>query len=347
MKNLLFLSLLLGGLNLNLSAYAASPVTGREEFVLLSEQEEIALGREANKEILQRYDLYGDYRLQVYVNAIGEQLARNSHRGDLVYTFTVLDSNEVNAFALPGGYIYITRGLMAYLNSEAELAAVLGHEIGHVAARHAVRQYTAEMFAKVGVSIGALLIPGLDRTALQITQVLGSAILKGYGREHELEADRLGVEYIAKTNYSANAMLDVIRTLKNQEIFEKQRARAAGRQPRVYHGLFATHPDNDVRLRKIVSHARQYQQTATAQSKVAHYLNHIDGLIFGDDSYNQGARLFRLNIISTDERTNFQTLARQSPLPDDQEARLRLLNGLYPEGEAHLKKYLKIPGEGK
>ena len=134
---------LLGVAVLFVSGCATNPVSKRSEFVLMSEEQELALGRQMHAEVLKEYRDYKDPKLQQYVQRIGEQVAANSDRPQLIYRFTVLDSPEVNAFALPGGYIYVTRGIMAYMNSEAELAAVIGHEIGHVTARHAVRQYTA------------------------------------------------------------------------------------------------------------------------------------------------------------------------------------------------------------
>ncbi|MBT8143253.1 MAG: M48 family metalloprotease, partial [Gammaproteobacteria bacterium] len=124
-----------------LAACGTNPVTGEKDLILMSEEREIAIGRQYHQQIMQEYKIYEDRDLQSYVQAIGERLAANSHRPQLTYHFTLLDSEEINAFALPGGYIYITRGLMAYLNNEAELAAVLGHEIGHVTARHAARKH--------------------------------------------------------------------------------------------------------------------------------------------------------------------------------------------------------------
>ena len=169
------------------SGCAVNPVTGQQNIVLMSEQQEIALGRKSNQQVLQEYAAYDNPELQAYVQKVGQELAAKSHRTDLVYRFTVLDSKDVNAFALPGGYIYITRGLMGYLNSEAELAAVLGHEIGHVTARHAVRQYTAAQLANIGATLGAIFIPGMNTTASnQLAQLFGTALLRGYGREHEL-----------------------------------------------------------------------------------------------------------------------------------------------------------------
>jgi len=280
MKNIycLILSLIL----INLSGCAVNPATGEQDLVLMSEQSEIALGRKTNKEVLQQYIVYDDPELQAYVNEVGQALAMNSHRNNLIYRFTVLDSRDVNAFALPGGYIFITRGLMAYLNSEAELAAVLGHEIGHVTARHSVRQYSATQLTSIGTVLASIFIPGMNQASNQLMQVMGTAFLRGYGREHELEADQLGAEYLARTNYDTESMLDVIQVLKDQETFETQRAKSEGREPRIYHGLFSTHPDHDTRLQEIVAYASKYQSQTEGRKGEAEYLNKIDGLIFGD-----------------------------------------------------------------
>ena len=280
MKNICHLILLLTFINIG--GCAVNPATGGQDLVLMSEQSEIALGRKTNKEVLQHYIVYDNPELQAYVNEVGQKLAMNSHRNNLIYRFTVLDSKDVNAFALPGGYIFITRGLLAYLNSEAELAAVLGHEIGHVTARHAVRQYSAAQITGIGTALASIFIPGMNQVGSQLMQVMGSAFLRGYGREHELEADKLGAEYVARTDYDAESMLDVIRVLKNQETFESQQAEAEGREPRIYHGLFSTHPDHDTRLQEIVEYASKYQSQREGKKGGEEYLSKIDGLIFGD-----------------------------------------------------------------
>ena len=281
MKNICYLTLSL--ILFNISGCAVNPATGNQDLVLMSEQNEIALGRKTHQEILQQYSVYDNPELQSYVSNVGEKLAENSHRNNLIYRFTVLDSKDVNAFALPGGYIYITRGLMAYLNSEAELAAVLGHEIGHVTARHAVRQYSAAQLTGIGTTLAAIFIPGMNQAGTQLMQVMGSAMLRGYGRDHELEADKLGAEYVARTNYGAESMLDVIRVLKNQETFANQQATSEGRKPQNYHGLFSTHPDNDTRLQEIIAHARKYQNKEGTRKGEKTYLDKVDGLIFGDN----------------------------------------------------------------
>ncbi len=271
-------SLLLG---LLLTACAQNPVTGKSNFVLLSEEQEIALGRKSHAQVLKQYARYEDANLQRYVQEVGAKVAANSHRKELFYRFTVLDGDEINAFALPGGYIYITRGLLAYLNSEAELAAVLGHEIGHVTARHSVRQYTAQQATNIGLAIGSILLPQARNQSTQnIAHLFGNVLLRGYGRKHELEADRLGAEYLARSGYTPTAMLGVIRVLKNQEIFERERAKTEDRKAQIYHGVFATHPDNDTRLQQVVALAKPF---ARKQQQIGResFLHHIDGLRFG------------------------------------------------------------------
>ena len=265
---------------LTLQGCATNPVTGEQDFVLMSEAEEIALGRRYSTEIIKEMPEYDDPELQRLVQSIGEKIAANSHRPDLIYRFTVVDSPTVNAFALPGGYIYITRGMLAYLNSEAELAAVLGHEIGHVTARHSVRQHgTATAVGLLGAILSASSgVQGMDR----LSQVAGTAIVRGYGRDHELEADRLGAEYLAKTGYDPAGMLKVVGVLKNQEAFDKQVAEKEGREPRAYHGLFSTHPDNDKRFQEVVNAAQSLRSGPEARVGRDSFLRALDGLTFGE-----------------------------------------------------------------
>ena len=279
------------GVLLALIGCAVNPVTGQQELVLVSENQEIALGRQYHPQILREYGEYQDPQLQAYVNEIGQRLAAQSHRNDLVYRFTVLDSAEVNAFALPGGYIYITRGLIGYMNSEAELAAVLGHEIGHVTARHSVRQQTASTAASLAYTLGSILVPEIGGNVGQnLYGVVSGALLSGYGREMELEADGLGAEYLARTGYDARAILEVLGTLKAQEQFASQVAQAEGREPQSYHGLFASHPDNDTRLQEVVAKATFLApDMGTAAPDQAAFRAATDGMVFGD-SAKQGIR---------------------------------------------------------
>jgi len=265
---------------LQLVGCAVNPVSGESDFVLMSEDQEIAIGRENHAKIIKRYGRYDNERLQTYVQKIGSELATNSHRTNLIFRFTVLDTNEINAFALPGGYIYITRGLIAYLANEAELAAVLAHEIGHVTARHAVRQHSAATATGI---LAAILASQADfQGAGDILNTAGTALVRGYGRDHELESDRLGAEYLAKSGYDPLAMLEVIRVLKNQEIYERKLAEREGREPNIYHGVFSTHPDNDKRLQEVVGRAKRLSKKSLNRSNRASFLSNIEGLVFGE-----------------------------------------------------------------
>lgn len=257
---------------------ASNPVTGKQDFVLMSEDKEIEIGRQAHQQILKQYRVYDDPDLQDYISEIVEDLSAKSHRSHLVFHATVLDSPQVNAFALPGGYVYITRGIMAYMNSEAELAGVLGHEIGHVTARHGVRQQSASTVAGVlATIIGAT--AGV-RGASDAANIAGTALLRGYGREHELEADRLGAEYIAKVGYDPEEMIKVVGILKSQEEFDKQLAEEEGREPRAYHGLFATHPANDQRLQEVIRAANKFR-SKNSRSSQGRFFELTDGMVIG------------------------------------------------------------------
>ncbi|MFC1749213.1 M48 family metalloprotease [Pseudomonadota bacterium] len=281
---------LLAGLIAVSTACSVNPVSGKRDFVMMSEDEEIHLGSESHADIIREYGLYDAPELQAYVQQIGEALAEKSHRGGLAFKFTVLDSTQVNAFALPGGYIYITRGLLAYLNSEAELAAVLGHEIGHVTARHGVRQVSAAKATSLGLSIGSILVPELQNSLVSnLLNTLSTAMIRGYGREHELEADRLGAEYLARSGYSPQAMIKVIGVLKNQELFDKQLAKEEGRKPRAYHGVFASHPENDTRLQRVVEAAEQFKASGANRLVREPFLEKLEGMVFGD-SEGEGVR---------------------------------------------------------
>jgi len=268
-----------------LSGCAVNPVTGESDFVLMSEDEEIAIGRQNHPKIIQRYGLYDAPSLQEYVQKVGDRVATNSHRRNLIFRFTVLDTDDINAFALPGGYIYITRGLLAYLSDEAELAAVLGHEIGHVTARHAVRQQSAA--AATGFFAAILASQANFYGAGNLLNSIGVALIRGYGRENELESDRLGAEYLAKSGYDPMAMIEVIRVLKNQEIYDTELAKKEDREPNAYHGVFATHPDNDKRLQQVVKRAEKLKKPSTNNHNQVAFLRNIEDLVFGD-SEKQG-----------------------------------------------------------
>lgn len=271
-----------------LAGCAQNPVTGQTDFVMMSESQEIAIGRQNDVQIKKQYKVYESKTLQDYVNRVGQKIAKQSHRPNLQYHFTVLDSAEINAFALPGGYVYITRGILAYLNSEAELAAVLGHEIGHVTARHGVRQQSAAQAANIGLTIASIFVPEIGSVGgQQLSNIVGGALLSGYGRDHELEADRLGAQYLARTAYDPQAIIKVISVLKNQELKDAELAKQEGREPRRYHGLFASHPDNDTRLHQAVDEAGKNGSAQAHFEGRDEFLAATDGITFGD-SNDQG-----------------------------------------------------------
>lgn len=246
-----------------LGACAFNPATGGVDVVTMSESQEIEIGKKMHDELAKAGELYQREPLERYVESVGQRLAAVSHRTDIAYSFHVIDSPEINAFALPGGYIYINRGLLAYLRNEAQLAAVLAHEIGHVTARHAVRQKTAQSAGTV-MSIITFIGTG-SATLADLTQLGSSALVSGYGREHELEADRLGAIYLRQAGYDSKALIEVIELLKDQELYAKSKARARGEKPQSYHGLFATHPRNDTRLQQVVAEAGKAEGAVSAE----------------------------------------------------------------------------------
>ena len=208
----------------------------------------------------------------------------------------MLDSSELNAFALPGGYVYVTRGIMAYMDSEADLAGVMGHEIGHVTARHGAQRATRQQNAGLGVFaasvLGAVLesqgVSGAGRMAGQVSQTVAAGYVASYGRDQELQADGLGAEYLSRSHYDPRNMVDVITVLKNQERFAADQAQAEGRPAPAQGDWLSSHPSNDQRLQIITQLASQYKnQGDYSDEGRARYLKIIQGMAFGD-SASQG-----------------------------------------------------------
>jgi predicted Zn-dependent protease len=275
-----------------------NPVTGQTERSVMDENAEIAQGKQAHAQVMQEYGEYKNPAVQAYVNDLGQRLAKQSHRANLEWHFTVLDSPEINAFALPGGYVYVTRGIMTYMESEADLAGVMGHEIGHVTARHGAQRATSEQTAGLGVFaasiLGAVLetqgIAGAGQMAGQVSQNVAAGHLASYGREQELQADGLGAEYLYRNKFDPRNMIDVIRVLKDQERFAADQAKAEGRPAPQGGGWLASHPSNDQRLQMITQTASQYQQKGAvdySDEGRERYLKVIQGMAFGE-SADQG-----------------------------------------------------------
>ncbi|HUG25281.1 M48 family metalloprotease [Piscinibacter sp.] len=271
-----------------------NPVSGKVERTVMDERAEITEGQKAHPQILAEFGEYKNPRVQAYVSELGQRLARSSHRSELQWHFTVLDSPVINAFAVPGGYIYVTRGLMAYMNSEADLAGVIGHEIGHVTARHSAQRATRQQTAGLGVLaatiLGAVLegrgVGGAGDMAAQLSQNVAAGYIAHYSREQELESDRLGAEYLARANLDPSNMVDVIRVLHDQERFEADLARAQGRAPRTGADWLSSHPSNEQRLRDVTAIVSQYKGRYADDGR-ARYLQAINGMPFGE-SREQG-----------------------------------------------------------
>jgi len=318
---------------ITLAGCSTNPVSGKNDFTLINQDQELAMGAKGHKSILKQKKRYNNPKLQAYVNNIGQQLARQSHRSDIRYTFTVLDDPTVNAFALPGGYIYVTTGLMAYLNSEGELAGVLGHEIGHVTAKHGVKQQSA---GAVGAILQSVLADTAGATAGKGFGQLGQALLSGYGRDHELQADKLGAEYLARVGYDPENMIDVVSVLKAQEEFDKYQAHKEGRKTSAYHGVFSSHPSNDTRLKEVIRQANKFKTQTTKDAGHDRYLQQINGLTFRIDKSRNGIVIVGR---ATTPGLTYASLARRSKVD---EQRLRLVNGMFPKGQPVQGRLVKV-----
>ena len=256
------------------AACATNPVTGEREISLMSEGQEISIGQENHPQILREMGVYEDPALQRYVSDIGLKLAKSSERPNLPWHFTVVDQPVVNAFAVPGGFIYITRGILAYLDTEAQLVGVLGHEIGHVTARHSAQQYTRQMGGTLGLVALGIFAPGVAQSFGQLgAQALGLLFLK-YGREDELQSDQLGAKYAAANNWDPRAVPAFLSTLSRL---------SEGSEKGIPNWL-STHPEPGARVEEIQPYVQQL--VGPQESFVTdrdEYLRRIDGIIFGDN----------------------------------------------------------------
>lgn len=265
-----------------------SPVTGNKRAYGYSWAEEKQIGADADKQIQQQYGVYDDEGLQSYVDKVAQDVLANSDmRGEDVediyrnteFTFRVLDSPVVNAFALPGGYVYVTRGLMANLRNEAQLAVVLGHEIAHVAARHASQRAFEQQIGQIALIGGAVAgqellgIPG--QSILNLGGQAAQLLFFKYSRDDESESDKLGVEYAAKTNYEAAEGADFFTTLK----------RLSDQSGQSIPTWASTHPDPSQRETRIPELAEKWRQEGYEMDKIDldEYMNEIDNLVFGNN----------------------------------------------------------------
>jgi predicted Zn-dependent protease len=255
---------------------ARNPVSGKRQVVLMSEAQEIAMGKDADPQIVAQFGLYEDKALQEFITQKGKAMAAISHRPNLNYEFKIVDSEVLNAFAVPGGYVYFTRGIMAHFNNEAEFAGVLGHEIGHITARHSVEQQTRATLGQLGLIVGMVVSPTIAQFGEAASQGLGLLFLK-FGRDAERESDRLGVEYSSKINYDAQQMAHFFNTL------ERKGAESGAQE---LPNFLSTHPnpgDRNVAVSQLATEWKQKLNLTNPEVNRNTYLRRIEGLIYGED----------------------------------------------------------------
>ncbi|MGH7887450.1 MAG: M48 family metalloprotease, partial [Candidatus Binatia bacterium] len=251
-------------------------------------------GKKQYDEFAKQGDIYDDPAWQAYVQQIGDRLVSYSSEPNREFHFIVLDSADVNAFAMPDGYIFVYRGLIAYLESEDQLAGVIGHEIGHVVLHHQSRRSGTQAIGKVVGFVGAVATG--QSQLMDVANQYTAEKVSGYGREMELEADKEGGELLAKAGYNPFAMIEVIQILKDQEQF----ATAVAGGQKTYHGVFASHPQNDKRLHDAVAEGQNFLPDELVEP-VADFWQNINGLVYGNQAgsgivkdesyYHEGLRI--------------------------------------------------------
>lgn len=271
--------LAIGGLLLILLAAgcAVNPVTGERQLALISEAQEVELGQQTAQQIRQSMAMVDDPELQAYVERVGQQLAAESERPDLPWSFQVVDDPTPNAFALPGGPIFITRGLLNLMDTEAEMASVLGHEIGHITARHSVAQISRMQLAQLGLGLGTILVPEIRPYGELAGAGLNLLMLK-YGRDAERQADQLGFRYTRDEGYDVSEMVDVFAALQQAGDMAGQSA---------IPGWLASHPAPAERIEAIEERLRNLPEDQfEATLGRAEFLGMIEGLVYGENPRN-------------------------------------------------------------
>ncbi len=258
-----------------IQACAVNPVTGKKEIMLVSESQELAMGQEADPGIIANFGLYNDDKMQAFINEKGKQMGAISHRPTIDYQFRILDSPVINAFAVPGGYVYFTRGIMAHFNNEAEFAGVLGHEIGHITARHSAAQMSKQQLYGTLFVAGMIVSEEFRQFGELGQQALGMLFLK-FGRDDESQSDELGVDYSTQIGYNSHEMANFF------DVLHRIQDKAGVNIPTFQ----STHPDPVDRFNKVHQLSDAYQQSYNATNLKVNrdsYLRMIDGLTYGDD----------------------------------------------------------------
>jgi predicted Zn-dependent protease len=238
-------------------------------------------GADIYKEVVQATPIYKDEKLQAYIEKLGEEIISVSEMAGEKFTFTLLDSPDLNAFATRDNYIYVNRGLLNYVSNEAELVSVLAHEVGHITRDHVTGQEGQATGAQILSTIAAVLSGSNE--VYEAGMAYANSIIRGHGRRNELEADEAGAEYMAKLGYAPSEMISMLSMMKDYEALQKQRAKSKGAAKQTYHGIFSTHPRNDSRLRTVVSKANAFKAKESRGNGEAVYRSLTQGLIWGEN----------------------------------------------------------------
>ncbi|MDX9810981.1 MAG: M48 family metalloprotease [Bacteroidales bacterium] len=268
--------LFLLALTIGFSYCAVNPVTGKKQLMLMSEDQEVAMGAQYDPDVVATFGEYRNDALKNFLQQRGNEMGLISHRPNIQYHVKILDSPVVNAFAVPGGYVYFTRGLLAQLNNEAELMGVLGHEMGHITARHSVSQQSKQQLGTLLLIGGLIVSKDLQQYADYAMQGMQLLFLK-FSRDDEVEADRLGVEYSSKIGYDAHKMADFFQVL-NKMNMESEHAGVPT--------FLSTHPDPGDRYNTVNMRASEWQQKLQLPEYKVNsdsYLQMIDGIVYGED----------------------------------------------------------------
>ncbi len=256
------------------SGCAKNPVTHRYEVTLMGAEEESRVGEEQDEAVRKLYGVYENEDLRKYVEALGSKLVESAHPRPLTYHFTVIDSAEINAFALPGGYIYITRGILAQCNSEAELAGVIGHEIGHVTARHHARKQVRAMGLQIGSLLTTVFLGEVGIYLQRYIDLLFVGVYQSFGRQAELQADELGQAYTFDAGWDPRGSTQFLKTLNSLE---------KGRDRTVFHGFFASHPETYERVQKSLSRGEtMVEGKEPGKQEKNKFLKMLDGMPYGN-----------------------------------------------------------------
>lgn len=309
------------------------PVSSAFTVPFIDKEMELAMGKGADLDVINQYGIYNNKPLQLYVNQIGQSLVSNlSDKEFDRFFFKIVDSSEINAFALPGGYVYVTRGILGLLNSEAELAGVLGHEIGHVVQHHGAKQVIRAIGAQILAIGGAIAMPQHAGEWLMVSTQMFNTINRGYGRDAEMESDAHGLLSVHQAGYDPDSVVDFLNTLRRKEIWSGQS----------YHSFLATHPETKDRMIKAKmfseSLLRRNDKDLVRNREI--YLHHLRGMISGGKKHLHDRKNYKkeyVDIYEVKKGDTFKSIAIAQTGDEKNDMDIAVLNGMdlrdsIPEG---------------